>query len=248
MVKEFWLFNAQFRRSFGTAAEYVTLPAELAVPLPEKVPFEAGACLGIPALTAHRLIHADGPLTAKTVLIAGGAGAVGHYAIQFAKLAGAVVITTVSSLEKAASARAAGADLVVNYKTEDPLACVKHFAPDGVDRVIEVDFAANLEFNRTIIKPNGAIAAYGSMSNPKPQIPWYPMMSEALTIRMVLVYIMPKEARNSALTDITTELEAGTLKHAVGACFSLADTAAAHEAVESGRVLGNVVVTIPKYD
>ena len=137
-----WVFNGQWDRPFGTSAQMITLPAALAVPLPDQVGFEQGACLGIPVMTAHRALFADGPIAGKTVLVTGGAGVVGHYAIQLAKWAGARVVTTVSSDAKAAHASAAGADIVINYRSEDVAARIKS-ASGGVDRIVEVDFGKN---------------------------------------------------------------------------------------------------------
>jgi NADPH2:quinone reductase len=138
-----WVFNGQWDRAYGTSAQMIALPAALAVPLADHVSFEQGACLGIPAMTAHRALFADGPINGKTVLVTGGAGVVGHYAIQLAKWAGARVVTTVSSDAKAAHARAAGADVVINYRSEDVAARIKAEC-SGVDRIVEVDFGKNL--------------------------------------------------------------------------------------------------------
>jgi NADPH2:quinone reductase len=158
-----WIYEATLIRQFGTAAEYVVVPSEQAVLLPENTDFAAGACLGVPAMTAHHCVFKDGAVTGKTVLVAGGAGAVGNYAIQLAKWGGATVIATVSSAEKAEIAKTAGADYIVNYKAEDVVARIKEFTGGkGVDRVIEVDFAGNLEINLKAIKRNGTIATYAS--------------------------------------------------------------------------------------
>lgn len=240
-----WVYNAAFRRPDGTAADYTVLPAAQAVPLASNVGFDAGACLGIPAQTAHRCVFAEGSVRGQTVLVTGGAGAVGHYAIQLAKWGGARVLTTVSSERKAEHARSAGADVVIDYKREDVVAAVRE-ATDGagVDRVVEVEFGGNLETTQQILKTNGAIAAYGSMAAPQPELPFYPLMFAGITIRLVLVYILPETARAAAIADLTEALETGALRHRIAARFPLDETAAAHEAVEAGDKLGQVILEI----
>ncbi|HZT19584.1 MAG TPA: NADPH:quinone reductase [Dongiaceae bacterium] len=240
-----WLYNAQWQRPFGTAAGLAALPAGLAVPLPEGVDFAAGACLGIPASTAHHAVFADGPVACKTVLVTGGAGAVGHYAIQLARWGGARVLATASSAEKAAHARAAGAEAVFNYRSEDVAAAVLEATGGaGVDRIVEVDFGANLAVTVKILKPHGIVAAYASAAAPEPVLPFYPLMFKAATLRLVLVYLLTAEERKQAVADLTRALEQRALRHAVAKTFPLAEIAAAHEAVESGGVIGNVVVEV----
>ncbi len=141
-----WLFNGQRNgRAFGTAAEYITLAEHLVTPLADNVSFAAGATLGIPCMTAWSCLFGDGPIAGQTVLVTGGAGAVGHYAVQLAKWGGARVIATVSSSLKAEQARLAGADLVIDYKTEDVVAKALAFTEQrGVDRVVDVDFGGNI--------------------------------------------------------------------------------------------------------
>jgi len=164
-----WLHSAQFQRAFGTAAEYVTVPAALTTRLPNNTDFAAGACIGIPIMTAHRCVFADGMVTGRTVLVAGGAGAVGFYAIQLAKWGGARVVATVSAEDKQAAALRAGADIVINYKIGNVAEQLREaIGPDAVDRVVEVDFGANLATNLAVLKPGGAIVAYASMAAPEP--------------------------------------------------------------------------------
>lgn len=240
-----WIYNAQWKRPFGTAAEFVVLPAHLAIPLPAEVTFEAGACLGIPAITAHRCVFAHGDVKGKTILVAGGAGSVGRYAIQFAKWGGATVISTISNDEKAKQSKSAGADYVINYRNENVVERIKNITQDkGVDHIVEVDFAMNLPINREIIKSNGGIATYASMSNPNPQIPFYPLMVENLILYFVFAYELSQTARNRAIQDIHTMLEEKILTHIIAAQFSLDKIVAAHEAVESGKFIGNVVLTL----
>jgi NADPH:quinone reductase len=238
-----WIYEATLPRQFGTAAEYVVVPSEQAVFLPENTDFAAGACLGVPAMTAHHCVFKDGAVTGKMVLVAGGAGAVGNYAIQLAKWGGATVISTVSSAEKAEIAKTAGADYIVNYKAEDVVARIKEIAGGkGVDRIIEVDFAGNLEINLKAIARNGTIATYASDSNATPQIPVYSLIYKNLTVHYVLVYAMDKAAHQQAAADITTCLKAGVLRHVIAGRFGLDEIAAAHELQESGSAIGNLVL------
>src|SRR5262247_968394 len=191
-----WVFIVQWQRPWGTAAEQTIVPAALAVTLPSNTSFPEGACLGIPAVTAHRCLFADGPVEGQTVLVTGGAGAVGHYAVQLAKWAGATVIATVSSPEKAALAAAAGADHTVNYRTGDAAAEILTLTNGaGVDRIVDVDFGANLPVSLKVLKTNGTIATYASMGEPEPKLPFYPLMAKNATLRAVLLYTMPERAK-----------------------------------------------------
>jgi NADPH:quinone reductase-like Zn-dependent oxidoreductase len=240
-----WVYNAQWRRPSGTAAEQVVLPAAQAVPLSAGTSFVEGACLGIPAMTAHRCLFADGPLRGRSVLVTGGAGAVGFYAIALAKWAGATVLTTVSSPQKAAQAREAGADHVIDYKREKVADRVREATGGaGVDRIVEVDLGANLAESLAALAPHGVIAVYASMGEPEPKFPVYPLMIKNATARFVLVYEMPEAAKAAAREDITRFLESGKARHAIAARFPLAETAAAHREVESGAKMGQVVVEI----
>jgi NADPH2:quinone reductase len=179
------------------------------------------------------------------VLVTGGAGAVGHYAIQFAKWSGAMVIATVSGDAKSAQARAAGADHVINYRNQDVAAVVKELTSGGgVDRIVEVEFGGNLAVSNQILKTGGVIAAYGSMAVPTPALPFYPMMFNHTTVHMMVVYALTEAQRKRACDLINSALAAGALQHRIGARFPLAETASAHLAVESGGVIGNVVVNI----
>jgi NADPH2:quinone reductase len=244
--KRVWLWNAQHDQAFGTCAEYCVVPEAQVAPLPDGVDFAAGACLGIPAMTAHQALFSDGEIRNKSVLVAGGAGAVGHYAIQMAKWGGARVAATVSSDEKAKVAKQAGADLVINYKSEDVAKKVLDFSPGGVDRVIEVDFGANLPVNLKILKLNGTIASYASMGNPEPKIPFYAMMRRGIAIDLVFVYMMKPEERARSIADIGAMLREGRLQHLIGRRFRLDDLVAAHLAQESGTVVGNIVIDVAK--
>ena len=240
-----WTWNAAWRRPFGTCAQFVCLPGMQAVPLPPLVDFETGACLGIPAMTACHATLGDGPLDGATVLVTGGAGAVGHCAIQFAKWSGATVIATVSGAAKAQHAKAAGADHVLNYRDQDVAAAIAELTRGaGVDRIVEVEFGGNLPASAQVLKAGGVIAAYGSAAVPNPALPFYPLMFKHSTLHMLLVYLLTEPQRVRACRLINEALAAGTLSCHVGARFALAATAQAHQAVESGAVIGNVVVGI----
>jgi NADPH:quinone reductase-like Zn-dependent oxidoreductase len=238
-----WIWNGQWKRAFGTAAEHIALPAAQAVKLPANTSFEAGACLGIPALTAWRAVQTDGGVAGQSVLVAGGAGAVGHYAIQMAKLLGArQVIATVSSAAKAAIAREAGADEAIDYRAEDVAARVKALTGGrGVDRVVEVDLAANAALLPQVVARDGLCACYGS-GRPEMSLGFGPMILSGAAIRFFIVYELSEAARAEGVAQVNAWLEAGALRHAIGAVLPLAEVAAAHEAVERGAVNGNVVL------
>ena len=240
-----WIWNAAWKRPNGTAAQYVVLPAEQAVRLPNAVPFDAGACLGIPALTALHAVRVDGGVTGKTVLVTGGAGAVGHYAIQMAKLSGALrVLTTVSSRDKAALARAAGADLALDYRRDDVAARVLEATNGGgVDRVIEVDFGANVAASLASVKAEGEIVVYGS-GKPEIVVPFFPALVKSVRLRFFIVYNLNAADRSAALAELTDWLEQGRLQHVIASRFPLDAIVEAHEQVESGRAIGNVVLEI----
>jgi NADPH2:quinone reductase len=237
-----WIWNGQWKRPFGTAAEYIVLPAAQAVKLPAAVSYDAGACLGIPALTAWHAIDIAGTKAGTTLLIAGGAGAVAHYAIQFAKARGAVVITTVSSDAKAKIARDAGADVTINYKTENVGERVNALAKGGADAVIELDLTANAAMLPTVLRPRGTLVVYGT--GPQVQFPGSFCLANNITVKFLLVYELTDDERARAITDITRMLEANSLKHNVAETYPLADIAKAHQAVESGKVAGNVVMQV----
>lgn len=240
-----WLYIVQWQRPSGTAAEYACVPARRAITLPANTSFAEGACLGIPAVTAHRCLFADGALDGHTVLVTGGAGAVGHYAVQLAKWAGARVIATISSPEKAAAALAAGADHTVNYRAEDVTARILELTGGaGVDRVVDVDFGANLGVSVKVVKTNGTIAAYASMGEREPKLPFSALMSKNVTVRPVLIYTMPEAAKDEATRDVNALVEAGRLIHQIGARFPLGRIVDAHEAQESGKIMGNIVVDV----
>ena len=240
-----WIWNAAWMRPFGTAAQYVVLPSEQAVPLPANTDLAAGACLGIPALTAYHAITVDGGVAGKNVLVAGGAGAVGHYAIQLAKLKGArQVIATVSGPEKASVARAAGADLVLNYKTEDlPSAIQEATQEQGVDRIVEVDFAANVNMDIALLRPDGEVIVYGSGA-PEIPVPFSAAIRKGVHLYFFIVYNLNTHVRQRAIEDLTNLLEENRVQHNIAVRLPLAQIADAHDLIEGGRVIGNVVLEI----
>jgi NADPH2:quinone reductase len=242
-----WIYEATLGRPHGTCAQYTVVPAFKAVHLPDRADFEAGACMGIPVMTAHRCVMADGPVLGKTILVHGGAGAVGFYAIQVARMAGAArVVATVSREAQARQALAAGAHDVINYRQEDVGARMREITGEAqsVDRVIEVAFGQNLPVNLPLMKPGGVIATYASDAVPDPSIPFWPMLAKDLTVRFVLVYAMSQAAHDDAAAFITSALSGGELKHQYHECFAMQDCARAHEATESMSVVGKVLVKI----
>ncbi|MBN8233769.1 NADPH:quinone reductase [Halobacillus kuroshimensis] len=240
-----WVYQAQFQRQHGTAAEYCAVESRRAVKLPEEVSFETGACLGIPVMTAHRSVFADGPVEGEVLFITGGAGRVGYYAIQWAKLAGAVVITTASNEESSHYCREAGADFVVNHKSDDMVEQVLDFTGGRkVDRVIDVEFGANLESVLDIIRVGGVIATYSSTVVPEPVLPFKRMMFMNLTIRMIIVYDMPEEAKQEAIEDIDEALRSNLLLHRIDKIYPLEDIAEANALIDRGEGYGCVIVNI----
>ena len=241
-----WLYNGQRAgRAFGTAADFIALDADLVTPLPDNVSFEEGACLGIPCMTAHRCVFADGPVDNLTVLVTGGAGAVGHYALQLAKWGGARVISTVSSLEKAAIAKAGGADWVINYRREDVVDHIMSVTGGGgVDRIVDVDFGGNLTVSEQVIKNNGSISVYASDGAQTPAMAVYPLMAKNVVLRFMVLNSCPQPARQQAQADITNWLSEAPRLHQIAGQFALEDIADAHKLVESGMKSGTAIVTL----
>jgi NADPH2:quinone reductase len=239
-----WLYNGQRNgRWMGTAAEYIALRAELVTPLPDAVSFAEGATLGIPAMTAHYCLFVAGPVQGRRVLVTGGAGAVGHYAVQLAHWAGAEVIATVSSDAKAAHARAGGAAHVVNYRQEDVAARVRALTGGvGVDHVVEVDFGGNLAATLGSVRAGGSVAIYASSGERTPRVPVGELMGRNVTLYAMSLPGTPAAARERAQSDIAHWVRSGRRMLTVAAQFPLADTHAAHAAVERGGKLGTVVV------
>ena len=236
-----WVYFAAHNRQHGTAAQWLCLPQHQAVPLPDGASLDLGASLGIPALTAHRCLFADGPVDGRTMLVAGGAGAVGHFAIELGRRAGARILATVSSDEKTALAQAAGAEVVVNYRSEGAAELIRAAAPGGIDRVIEVAPAANAALDLEVLAPHGVVSAYASDGDLT--TPVRPLMALNACLRFVLIYNVAEADLRTAVTDVTAALAAGDLSELPPHRFPLAEIAAAHEAVETGAV-GKVLVDI----
>jgi len=238
-----WTWNAQWKRAFGTAAEYVVLPADLAVPLPASTSLEEGACFGIPAMTAYHAVATAEAWAGSTLLIAGGAGAVGHYAIQFAKARGAVAIATVSSDEKAKLAEAAGADHVVNYRREKVGERVMELTDNaGVDAVIELDLTANARLLPGLLRPRGTVVVYGT--RPEVELPAQWLLVNAISLKFIFVYELGRDEREAAVGTITRMLAEKRLVNNVALTLPLDEIVAAHESVEQGAAAGNVVLRI----
>jgi NADPH2:quinone reductase len=239
-----WVWNGQWKRPFGTCAQYVVLPSALAAALPESASFEAGACLGIPAMTAYHAVAAANVGKGSNILITGGAGGVGHYAIQFAKARGATVFTTISSEAKAKLARSAGADHTIDYKRDNVGERVMAATGKaGVDAVVEMDLAANAKFYPEVLRTRGRVVVYGTGSA-QATIPAQPALVNAVTIEFVFVYELTAPERAAAISAINGMLASKTLINNVALVVPLDDIVAAHETVELGQTMGNVVVTL----
>ncbi len=240
-----WIYEAQWQRPSGTAAQLTTVPEENAVPLPDRVSFEEGACLGIPAITAHACLFSDGDIAGKTVLVAGGAGAVGYYAVQLARLAGARVMATVGSSEQQALVRQAGIEDVLDRREAGLSQRVLRAAGGrGVDRIVEVALGVNLPLDAEVLAPSGVISSYASDAAPEPAFPFRPFLLKNATVRFVLVYLVSREAHRAAVRDLSAHLAEGRLRHSIARRFPLSEIAAAHEAMEAGHLNGKVIVTL----
>ncbi|MDP2868432.1 NADPH:quinone reductase [Methyloversatilis sp.] len=240
-----WLWNAAWGRACGTAAQFITLPQAQAVALADSISGEAGACLGIPATTALHALLTHGGVAGKSVLVAGGAGAVGRYAVQFAKLLGArQVITTVSNAAKAELARDAGADRVIDYRTEDVAAQVAAATGgQGVDRIVEVDVAANAVMDIGLVRPGGEWIIYGS-GTPQFALPFFALAARNITLRVILVYTLDEAERRAVIDTLTRLLATGRVRHHIAERMPLAQIADAHTRIEQGQVVGNIVLAL----
>ncbi|NUT72286.1 NADPH:quinone reductase [Pseudarthrobacter sp. C4D7] len=252
-----WLWDVAWGGNEGTAQEYVVVPSHKAVALPDAESFDTGASLGIPALTAHRALtsHEDGPvrlssgaLAGRIVLVTGGAGAVGHAAIQLARWAGATVITTVSGDRKAELARRAGAETVVNYRIDDVVEAVRQVAPDGVDIIVDVNAPANIETDLNVLKPGGTISIYAANPGESLTVPIRESMTGNVRYQFILTYTVTDGQKQHAVAAVADALADGALRvgeeHGLPLTrFTLARTPDAHDAVEQqtpGKVLIDV--------
>lgn len=252
-----WLWEAAYQRPEGTAQEYALVPARQVVPLPDRASFDLGACLGVPFLTAHRTLTVaeDGPaelapgaLTGRTVLVAGGAGAVGNAAIQLARWADATVISTVSSPAKAQLAAAAGADHVINYREQDVAAEVRKIAPSGVHCIVEVSPARNAAIDVAVLGPNGAVAVYANDGGTELTLPVRPLMVPNARWQFVLLYTVPEPAKARAVGSVSAAVLAGAVRVGEQAGlplhhYPLAETARAHAAVDDA-VVGRAIIDV----
>ena len=238
-----WLWNAETEGQ-GTAADHCVVPAANAVPLPDSASFDVGACLGVPACTAHRAVFADGPVAGRSVLVQGGAGAVGAYAVQFARQAGAHVIATGSTPEKRALALELGAHAALDYRGPDAAAAILAAnGGRGLDRIVEVDLGENLALDIAVAGLNATIASYSSTRVREFIFPYYAIAPKGLNFRIVQGYCLPDDARAAAIADITAALEEGRLRHRIGAVFPLDRIVEAHEAAERGDA-GKVLLAV----
>ncbi len=237
-----WIWNGQWQRSHGTAAQEITLPAAQAVPLPDGTSLETGATLGIPGLTACHAVFGGGDISGKTLLIQGGGGSVGYLAVQLARWGGARVIATCSARDRDRVA-AAGADVVLDYRAPDLAAEVLAAnGGSGVGSVVEVEFGRNIAVDAEVIAPNGRLAAYGSAAEMSPTLPFGPLLFKAATIDIILIYLLPAPERTLAIKKLHAALGAGALDSPIDAVFPLAETAAAHEAVEAAGRVGATLI------
>jgi len=237
-----WIWNGQWRRAFGTAAEQIALPQDQAVLLPDNIELDTGATLGIPGLTACFVVFGNGDVAGKTILIQGGAGTVGYLAVQLAKWGGARVIATARG-PGLARARAAGADVVLDYS--DPALAANILAANNgapVDLIVEVEFGVNIAVDAEVIAENGRIVAYGSAVNMSPELPFYPLLFKAVTIEIALVYLLTEDQRTRMIETLTHALTENALNSPVEAVFDAGACAEAHEAVERGARAGSILV------
>jgi len=241
-----WIWNGQWQRPWGTACEYIALPSPQAVALPDHIDFAAAACFGIPALTAIQAIRLAGDLKGKTVLVIAASSAVGHYAAQLAVLQGARVIGTVGSEAKAAHVRSVGVQEVIHYKTESVSERVKAITQgQGVDVVIDMDFSTSHRLTADgSLKRHGTLVCYGSNVPGDVAVNFRPLLWNSITMKFFLVYDLTPEDRQHGLRYLTQLLQDKALVHAVAAQYPLQDIVKAHQAVESGQVMGNVVITL----
>ena len=228
-----WVYGAQSYRAFGTAAQYTVVPEQLAVDLPDNVPDEVGACLGIPGITAHRAVFGDGPVAGATVLVHGVLGGVGGLAAQLARWGTATVIGTVRSSDDLVEVDRGTVDHVVPLDRPDPVADIRAVAPAGVDRIIEVAFSDNVDLDAAVGKIGTVIAAYASRQD-RPTFPFWPMLFANMTIRLLGSDDFPSEAKEQAATDLTAAARDGALSITIGETLPLEKVAEGHDRVDAG--------------
>jgi len=239
-----WVYGAQSYRPFGTAAQYTVVPAHQAVPLPDHLSDDLGASLGIPGVTAHRTVFADGPVDGKIVLVQGVLGAVGSLAAQLARWAGATVIGTVRRTEDLTRVHEGLVSHAVALDQTDPAAGIRAYAPEGVHRIVEVSLSDNADLDTAVVANNAIIAAYATRAD-RTAIPFWPLLFANVTLRLLGSDDFPAEDKRQAVRDLTAAAAAGALTIEVGARFPLEEIAAAHERVDAGGH-GRVLVTLPR--
>jgi len=242
-----WIWNGQWQRAFGTCAEFIALPSEQAVPLPDAVSFEAGACLGIPALTALHAVERLGDIAGKNVLVTGAASGVGYYAAQMARLKGARVIGTIGSAKKAGPLAEVGIDDLIYYKTESTADRILEMTGGaGVDGVVDLDFSTTSRLVAAgAVARHGVFVCYGSNERGAIPVEFGSWLPRSISLVFFLVYDLRPAERRQAVASLNALLAQGRLTHLLAPAYPLGDIVAAHQAVESGQVLGNVVVTLP---
>jgi len=243
-----WTWNAQWQRAEGTSAQFVALPSAQAVLMPEGMSFEAGACMGIPGLTAMQAVRLAGDVRGQHILVTGASSAVGHYITQMLSRAGATVIGTVGNPAKAEHAKAAGAAHGIFYKTDDVVARVKDITNgQGVDAVIDMDFSTTAGWlAHGLVKHHGQVICYGSNPPPDISLSFRPLLFASIGLKFFLVYDLTPADRQACLAQLTSMLSQGVLQHCIGAVLPLKDIVQAHETVEAGQTIGNVVLAIPQ--
>jgi NADPH:quinone reductase len=241
-----WVYGAQSYRPFGTAARTTVVPSALAVGLPDNVSDETGACLGIPGITAHRAVFADGPVAAQTVLVHGVRGSVSSLAAQLARWDGATVIGTVRTDAEVSAVGNDIADHVVSLQSGKAatVSMIRDLAPEGVNRVVEVALSANADLDAAVVRNGAVVAAYASAKD-RPELPFWPMLFANVTIRLLGSDDFPQAAKDAAARDLTSAAAQGALSVTVARTFPLAEIALAHELVESGSAVGRVLVSTP---
>ncbi|MEL6978031.1 MAG: NADPH:quinone reductase [Pseudomonadota bacterium] len=240
-----WIWNGQWRRAYGTAAEYIALPQEQAVPLADRLSFEAGAVLGIPGLTACHAVLGGGSVEGRFVLVSGGAGTVGRLAVQCATASGARVLATARGAEGIDAAKSAGAEAVFDYTSPGLVDQILEATGGAlIDRIVEVEFGRNAETNAAVIAEGGVITSFGSAKDMTPSIPFYPLMFKAVTIELVLVYLLSAEKRAAAIAALSELIDRDALEFRIAQTLPLADCAAAHDLVASGARAGSVILTM----
>lgn len=244
-----WIWNAQWCRAFGTAAEFITLPSAHAVPLPAAASFDVGAAIGVPGLTAHRCISALGNLHGRAVLVYGAGGAVGHLVVQLAKARGAIVVGVVRSASKCDALREAGADAcLVSNDAGFAEAAIALATPRGFDHIVDVDFAANSGLYTTLLAKHGSVVAFGSASEMRPAVDVLALQKHGITLHFISGAEQPASLRDHAIEEINHYLAGGRLAIRIEPAYSLRDIVNAHEHVEAGGLAGKVLLHIAAQD